>query len=87
MGQIMGDVCPRVSDGVIIAHQREKDGAKQTLQEHLQGVADLSKTAAAKLGLAQAGELMGLLHDLGKYSKEFQDYINRTYALTNGVKS
>ncbi len=72
----MGDVCSRVSDVVIIAHQREKDGAKQTLQQHLQGVATLSKTAAAKLGLDDAGELIGLLHDLGKYSKEFQDYIN-----------
>lgn len=72
----MGNVCPRVSDAVIIAHQREKDGAKQTLQQHLQGVATLSRTAAAKLGLDDAGELIGLLHDLGKYSKEFQDYIN-----------
>ncbi|MEZ5454041.1 MAG: CRISPR-associated helicase Cas3' [Thiothrix sp.] len=62
--------------GVVIAHQREKDGAKQTLQQHLLGVANLAKTSAAKLGLAEAGELMGLLHDLGKYSKEFQDYIN-----------
>jgi CRISPR-associated endonuclease/helicase Cas3 len=61
---------------VIIAHQREKDGEKQTLQQHLEGVAELSKTAAAKLGLGDAGELMGLLHDLGKYSKEFQEYIN-----------
>ena len=26
--------------------------------------------------LDEVGELIGLLHDLGKYSKEFQDYIN-----------
>lgn len=64
------------SDAAVIAHQREKDGAKQTLQQHLLGVANLSKTAAAKLGLDEVGELIGLLHDLGKYSKEFQDYIN-----------
>lgn len=64
------------SNEVIIAHQREKDGAKQTLEQHLIGVAELSKIAAAKLGLHDAGELIGLLHDLGKYSKEFQDYIN-----------
>jgi CRISPR-associated endonuclease/helicase Cas3 len=65
-----------INDSVIIAHQRENDGAKQTLQQHLQGVAGLSRLAAAKVGLAEAGELIGLLHDLGKYSKEFQDYIN-----------
>lgn len=65
-----------INDTVIIAHQREKDGAKQTLQQHLQGVAKLSRSAAAKIGLGEAGELVGLLHDLGKYSKEFQDYIN-----------
>ncbi len=61
---------------LVIAHQREKDGAKQSLQQHLQGVAKLSRSAAAKIGLGEAGELIGLLHDLGKYSKEFQDYIN-----------
>ncbi len=59
-----------------VAHQREKDGEIQTVAQHLLGVAKISKVAASKLGLAEAGELMGLLHDLGKYSKEFQDYIN-----------
>lgn len=61
---------------IMIAHQRKADGKKQTVAQHLLGVAKYSKTTAAKFGLEQAAELIGLLHDLGKYSKEFQDYIN-----------
>ncbi len=72
----MGDSYPTAHNARIIAHQREKDGEIQTLKQHLQGVAQLSKQSAEKLGLKEAGELIGLLHDLGKYSKEFQDYIN-----------
>lgn len=57
-----------------LAHQQGT--CKQSVQEHLWGVAKLAKHSAAKIGLEHAGELIGLLHDLGKYSKEFQDYLN-----------
>lgn len=60
---------------VVIAHRREKDEKDQTLEEHLQGVAGFSKGFAGKLGMESAGELIGLLHDLGKYSEQFQNYI------------
>ena len=43
----------------------------------------LSGGFAAKLQLATGGELIGLLHDLGKYSKEFQDYIKSALGLKN----
>lgn len=56
-----------------LAHQQGE--RKQSVQEHLLGVAELAKQFAAKIGLDNAGELIGLLHDLGKYSKEFQDYL------------
>lgn len=71
----MGDSYPIADNARVIAHQREKDGEVQTLKQHLQGVARLSKQSAEKLGLSEAGELIGLLHDLGKYSQEFQQYI------------
>lgn len=58
-----------------IAHRRDKDLKNQTLEEHLSGVAALSQKFAAKLGLETAGELIGLLHDLGKYSNAFQHYL------------
>jgi CRISPR-associated endonuclease/helicase Cas3 len=48
---------------------------EQTLEEHLCGVASRSRRSAEKFGLADFGELLGLLHDLGKYSRAFQDYI------------
>ena len=47
----------------------------QPLSEHLHNVADLASSAAAKVGLPLTGHLVGLLHDFGKYSKEFQNYI------------
>jgi len=52
-----------------IAHEN------QPLRDHLQGVAKLSRKNAEKIGCSDYGELLGLLHDLGKYSKSFQDYI------------
>jgi CRISPR-associated endonuclease/helicase Cas3 len=47
----------------------------QALHEHLEGVAELAKIHAEKIGMGNYGELLGLLHDLGKYSTEFQRYI------------
>lgn len=59
-----------------IAHQREFDGKAQALASHLIGVSELSKKNASKIDLETCGELIGLLHDLGKYSRKFQDYLN-----------
>ena len=58
-----------------IAHIRKKDGEKQSLFEHLTSVAKKAGTFASKIGLAKQGELIGLLHDLGKYSEDFQSYL------------
>lgn len=58
-----------------LAHRRESDGVEQSVQEHLVGVADRSAALAGKVGLASLGELIGLVHDLGKYSHAFQTYI------------
>ncbi len=52
-----------------IAHKNQK------LYEHLEGVAELAKAHAEKIGMGNYGELLGLLHDFGKYSAEFQKYI------------
>lgn len=64
-----------------IAHFRAGDQAVQSLHSHLVGVSNLAKSFAQKIGLQDAGELIGALHDLGKYSKEFQDYLRSAVGL------
>lgn len=56
---------------------------KQSLSQHLRNVADLSSSNASKVGLSLHGELIGLLHDLGKYSTEFQNYLKSATGLLN----
>jgi CRISPR-associated endonuclease/helicase Cas3 len=58
-----------------MAHYRKDDSKAQSVAEHLQAVAMAGKLLAGKIGLGSLGELMGLLHDAGKYSRAFQDYI------------
>ena len=64
-----------------LAHVRLKDNKVQTLAIHLQEVALIAKQLAAKINVPEAGELIGLLHDFGKYSKSFQDYIQSATGL------
>lgn len=66
-----------------IAHVRTSDHGKQTVAEHLQEVALIAKQLAAKINVAEAGELIGLLHDFGKYSADFQNYIQSPTGLLN----
>ena len=66
-----------------IAHVREKDQERQTPENHLLGVAKLSEEAATKAEMPEAGELIGLLHDLGKYSQQFQQYIGSATGCIN----
>lgn len=58
-----------------IAHKRKSDGVCQPLSTHLLEVGELAATFAKKINAEDAGRLIGLLHDFGKYSKEFQVYI------------
>jgi len=45
-----------------IAHTRQSDKEQQTLETHLSEASDLCKDMAAKIGMPEAGELIGLLH-------------------------
>ncbi|GAB1719176.1 MAG: CRISPR-associated helicase/endonuclease Cas3 [Nitrosospira sp.] len=68
---------------LFIAHHRESDGATQSLAIHLCNVAMLANKFAGKVGLDKQGELIGLLHDLGKFSAAFQAYIKSAVGLIN----
>ncbi|MDP2811214.1 MAG: CRISPR-associated endonuclease Cas3'', partial [Rhodocyclaceae bacterium] len=65
-----------------IAHVRG-NGDRQALHDHLIGVGDKASSNAAKIGLAAQGELLGLLHDLGKYSDAFQSYLKSATGILN----
>ena len=54
-----------------LAHISE-DGRKQTVEEHLNGTAELCAQFAAVFGAEEQGRLIGLAHDIGKNSAEFQ---------------
>ena len=58
-----------------IAHIRSSDGCLQSICTHLIETSGIAKNLANKLELESAGELLGLMHDFGKYSQKFQDYI------------
>lgn len=48
----------------------------QLLHEHLQSVGQLAAERAAPFGGQQLAQIAGLLHDIGKYTDEFQRRIN-----------
>ena len=58
-----------------IARKRKSDGVCQSLEDHLIEVGEIASTYTAKIGLPNIGNLLGLMHDFGKYRIEFQNYI------------
>lgn len=66
-----------------VAHHRSIDDNWQPLDSHLKGVSVLAAQFSSKLGLQEIGELLGLLHDLGKYSHAFQAYLKSAIGVLN----
>jgi len=56
-----------------IAYVRATDKAEQSVASHLFEVAKIAKQLATKINVPEAGELIGLLHDFGKYSQSLQN--------------
>jgi CRISPR-associated endonuclease/helicase Cas3 len=63
-----------------IAHIREKDGEIQTVQEHLKSVQKLCEKYGEKIGVKYLAGLTGMLHDLGKNTDDFKEYIQKAVA-------
>lgn len=60
-----------------LAHIRKEEYQEQLLKDHLQQSAILSGRWGKKIGLEKTCYLAGLLHDLGKYSDDFQQYLRK----------
>ena len=62
-----------------IARKNTKTNKEQPLCDHLHNVASLmsQQMRSSSIQLASTARLIGLLHDLGKYTAEFQRYIRQ----------
>ncbi|MGW8956063.1 CRISPR-associated helicase Cas3' [Paenibacillus sp. NPDC055715] len=58
-----------------IAHILESDQEIQTVADHLLETQQLAESYGDKIGIRHITGLAGMLHDLGKYTEKFQDYI------------
>lgn len=67
----------------LIAHRRKIDEKEQVLETHLGETAQWAEQFAVKVELPQLGKIMGLLHDFGKASKDYQDYLRSAEGLIN----
>lgn len=64
---------------MFIAHIRENNDEifeEQSVQEHCSAAAELAKEFGAVCKMKYLAELAGKLHDIGKLSREFNDYIH-----------
>lgn len=72
-----------------IAHiKKNSEGIFETqeLLDHLKGTAVLTEKFSNKFNNYNWGRLLGLWHDLGKYSNEFQDYIKKNSGYEEGER-
>ena len=66
-----------------IAHLRDSDQKEQPVCDHLTEVSNICGRLAGKVGVSDAGYILGILHDFGKYSSDFQVYIQSATGMLN----
>ena len=62
------------------ARFRNFDNAAQPVEKHLLRVGNLMSENAKNIGLFSTAKLIGILHDLGKISQDFQNYLCKNSA-------
>ena len=60
---------------MLCAHINAITSKEQSVKEHLYNVSILSMEYGSKISLGSTGELIGILHDMGKGTKKFDSYI------------
>ena len=60
-----------------LGHRNAENNSEQNLNEHLQNVSKLAEKFASNFEEIEVGRIVGLYHDIGKYSTEFQKYIRQ----------
>lgn len=58
----------------------------QLLEGHLKNTAELAQTFTSSFNAGNWGYITGLLHDLGKYSNEFQAYLKRACDIDSHIE-
>lgn len=58
----------------------------QSNEEHSAGVAKLASQFAGEFGMSEWGKVLGLLHDKGKESAAFQQYIRKESGYEPNIK-
>ncbi len=61
----------------LYAHSANSQGQRHKLDDHLKEVARLAKKFADKFGAGELAYWVGLWHDLGKSSRDFQEITKR----------
>lgn len=72
-------------DDGFIAHL-STDGNVQTVDAHLCGVAQLCGEFASDFSSSKWGNALGLFHDIGKYSFDFQEYLRKAVENSKSVR-
>lgn len=60
---------------MLIAHIRKSDFTKQSVQDHLKEVASLARQYGSYAEIGAHAELAGFLHDMGKFTGHFTNYL------------
>lgn len=79
----------KIEEDLYYAHIRvNQDGSQtcQTVREHCRNTAEYAEESLKDISLGKTAYLSGLLHDMGKYTAAFQNYIRRAAKGENVVR-